>query len=54
MSIRVRQLVERLREEAKKDENVGTIGLLLEEAAQVIANQQDDLAALRNHGSDYA
>lgn len=54
MTIKVRTLVQRLREASKDEENVGLLGLLLEEAATVITNQQDDLEALRRQGTDHA
>lgn len=54
MTIKVRTLVVHLRAEAKKPEHVGKLGLLLEEAAEVITNQQDDLEALRQQGTDHA
>lgn len=54
MTIRVRKLVQHLLEEAKKPEHVGKVGLLFEECASVIQNQQDDLEALRQQGTDHA
>lgn len=61
MSIKVRRLEKRLREVAtlvlNEDPEIlaktGALSLLLEEASDVIKNQQDDLEALRQQGTDH-
>lgn len=53
MSIKVKNLLARLEAEAKKDIHAGVLGLLLDEAREVISNMQADLEALRNIGTDH-
>jgi hypothetical protein len=53
MTINVRHLIERLREVAAQEQYVGMVGLLIEEAVDVITNQQADLEALRRQGADH-